>query len=59
MSRSGAVITGLATFIVGTALCVAIFAALEVKMLFLVGPLIGVGAASFAAYRTAAQVSGP
>lgn len=38
---------------VGLAVCAALLAALDVELLFLVGPAIAVGAAAYAAYRTA------
>jgi hypothetical protein len=53
MSHSRAVLLGAGTFVVALALCVALFAALDVDWLYLVGPAIAVGAASYAAYRTA------
>ena len=55
MANSRAVLLGLSTFIVGLALCIALFAALDVKMLYLIGPAIVVGVAAYTAYRNAAR----
>jgi len=46
-------LVGIVTFAVGLALCVAIFVALDVKMLFLVGPVMGIAIAAYSAYRSA------
>ena len=54
MSHRSAVILGIGTFVVCLAIAVALFAALDVELLLLVGPAIAIGAASYAAYRTAA-----
>jgi len=51
--RSQALLIGIGTFVLGVAICIAIFAALDVKMLLLIGPAIGVGFAAYAAYKTA------
>lgn len=53
MTQSRAMLFAVATFVLGLAICVAIFVALDVKLLFLVGPAIGVGYASYIAYRSA------
>jgi hypothetical protein len=53
--RSRAILTGVGAFVVGLAICIAIFVALDVKMIFLVGPAVGVGYAAYSAYRTAAD----
>jgi hypothetical protein len=53
MPTSQPVVVAVLTFIVGMAICVFIFAALDVQMIFLVGPAIAVGAGAYAAYRTA------
>ena len=49
VSRGGPVIVGIATFVVGLGIAVALFVALDVKLLFLVGPAIGIGAVAYAA----------
>lgn len=53
MSQSRAVLLGVGTFVVALALCVALFLALDVDMLYLVGPAIAVGVASYSAYKSA------
>jgi hypothetical protein len=53
MKRRSAVALAVSTFVVGLAIAVAIFAALDVKLLYLVGPAIAIGAAAFTAYRSA------
>jgi hypothetical protein len=53
MTQSQAMLLAVGTFVLGLAVCVAIFLALDVKLLFLVGPAIGVGYASYVAYRSA------
>jgi uncharacterized membrane protein len=47
---------GIVTFAVGLALCVAIFVALDVKMLFLVGPVMGLAIVAYLVYRSARRL---
>ena len=54
MDQQRAVLLGAGTFVVCLALAAALFAALDVKMLYLIGPAIAIGIASHSAYRTAA-----
>jgi len=51
--RSQALLIGIGTFVVAMAICVAIFVALDVRLLFLTGPAIGVGFAAYMAYQSA------
>ena len=51
--QAQALLVGIGTFVVGVAICIAIFAALDVKMLLVVGPAIGVGFAAYSAYQSA------
>lgn len=44
---------GVATFVIGTAIAVALFAALDVTWILLIGPTVGIACAAYAAYRTA------
>lgn len=53
MTSSRAILLAVATFVVGFGLCVALFAALDVEAIYLVGPAIAVGAGAYAAYHTA------
>lgn len=55
MTNSRAIMLGVATFVLGFALCVVLFEALDVETIYLVGPAIAVGAGAYAAYRTAAE----
>jgi len=53
MTTSRALLLGVGTFVVGLALCIALFLVLDVQMIFLMGPVIAVGAGSYSAYKTA------
>jgi hypothetical protein len=53
--HSRAILIGVCAFVIGLAISIAIFAALDVKMILLVGPAIGIGYAAYTAYRTAAD----
>jgi len=55
MSTSRALLLAVATFVVGLALCIALFVALDVELIFLVGPAIGLGAGAYAAYKSARE----
>ncbi len=46
---------GVVTFVVAFAVCIAIFAALDISAIYLVAPAIAVGAGAFAAYRKRAR----
>lgn len=50
---SQALLIGIVTFVVGLAGCIAIFVALDVRMVFLIGPAVGVALAAYWAYKTA------
>jgi hypothetical protein len=53
--RAQAILIGVAAFVIGLAISIAIFVALDVRMIFIVGPAIGIGYAAYTAYRTAAD----
>ena len=53
VNRRQAAMLGVVTFVVGFAVCIAIFAALDVSAVYLVAPAIAVAAGAFAAYRNA------
>lgn len=53
MTKPQATMLGVATFVVAFGLCVALFGALDVKAIYLVGPGIAVAAGAFAAYKRA------
>jgi len=53
MTSSRAVLLGVVTFVVFMALCVALFAVLDVELIFLVGPAIAIGVSSYGVYRGA------
>jgi hypothetical protein len=53
VNRRQAAMLGVATFVVAFAVCIAIFAALDISAIYLVAPAIAVGAGAFAAYRNA------
>jgi hypothetical protein len=53
MTESRALLLGAGTFVLCLALCVALFLALDVSMILLVGPAAGIAYASFVAYKTA------
>jgi hypothetical protein len=46
-------LVGVVTFVVGTVVAVLLFALLDISWVLLVGPVIGIGCAAYAAYRTA------
>jgi len=50
---STALLIGIATFVVGLAICIAIFVALDVKMILVIGPAVGVAFAAYSAYKSA------
>jgi hypothetical protein len=50
MTKLGAVLPAVATFVVGLALCAVLFAALDVEFVYLIGPAIAVAAGAFGAY---------
>lgn len=58
MSASQAALFGLGTFAIGLALCLALFAVLDVGAAFIAGPVIGLAAAAYAAYRSALDAPG-
>ena len=53
MTQDRALVLAAVTFVVSAIVVVAIFLALDVRMLFLPGPLAAVGAASYGAYLAA------
>jgi hypothetical protein len=53
MTKPQATLLAVATFVFGFGVCVAVFAALDVKAIFLVGPGILVAGSAFAAYKSA------
>jgi hypothetical protein len=55
MSRSHALGVAVGTFVLGLAVAVAVFAALDVGWIFLIGPAMGIAIAAHAAYRTALE----
>ena len=57
-ASSRALLVGVGAFVIGLMICVAIFAALDVSVLFLPGPAIGVGIAAYSAYRTSLHDAG-
>ena len=58
MSVSQAALFGFGTFVIGLALCLAIFAVLDVGTAFMAGPVLGLAAAAYAAYRSALDATG-
>lgn len=58
MSAPQAALFGLGTFAIGLALCLAILAVLDVGGAFIAGPVIGLAAAAYAAYRSALDATG-
>ena len=48
---------GVGTFVVCLGVCIALFAALDVEMLLLVGPAVGIAIGSYGAYKSAARDS--
>lgn len=53
MTRSRALLMAAGTFVVCLGLAVALFAALDIELLFLVGPVIAMGIAAHSVYTTA------
>jgi hypothetical protein len=58
MSNSQATLLAVATFVVGLALCIALFAVLDIDGVYLIGPGVVVAAAALAAYRAARRSPG-
>jgi hypothetical protein len=55
MSRTRALLVGVGGFVLSLAFCVALFAWIDVELVFLIGPAIGIAIASYAAYRSALE----
>jgi hypothetical protein len=53
MVESRAILLGAGSFVVCLALCIALFLALDVSLIFLVGPAVAIGYSSFLAYKSA------
>lgn len=57
MSQSRAVLLGVGIFVAALALCVALFLAFDVDTLYLVGPAIAVGVASYSGTRARCETT--
>jgi hypothetical protein len=55
MSRSGALALGIGSFVACIAFCIALFAWLDVELIFLFGPAIAIAIACYGAYKTALE----
>jgi len=53
MTESRALLMAVGTFVVCVGLCIALFAALDVRMIFLIGPVAGIAYASYFVYTGA------
>jgi hypothetical protein len=58
MTSPQAALFGFGTFVIGLALCLAILAVLDVGTAFMAGPVVGLAAAAYAAYRSAQDATG-
>jgi hypothetical protein len=54
-ARTRALAIGLGGFVACLAFCIALFAWLDVELVFLIGPAIGIAIAAYAAYRSALE----